>query len=269
MTASVSTRGMKKAYFSDEERERMYVETLNIYIDGIMQNEAQDIVFAENSGWDLEHLKSQLHPYDSRRLIFISLPPECFDISKGKGYNELLMMNMAIEQCRVLLDAGGFVKVTGRYPFYNLSYFVDQASKAIENGSVLYCDVKDHRLYDWLRLGWSGHSFYAPLYGVRIDYYLQSIAPRYKDLNDYDGHMVEGELYKLMKQEMAHGISKWRGDIGRGKIVARFKREPVCGGLQGSRIAAVSFALDQNDWKSKLKRFIGNSIRILTPWFWF
>lgn len=269
MTASVSTRGMKKAYFSDEERESMYVDTLNFYIDGIMKNEAQSIIFAENSGWDMEHLKRRLHPYDMDRLLFVSLPPDSFDISKGKGYNELLMMNMAVDQSQIIKDAGGFVKVTGRYPFYNLAYFVDKATQAIENGKVLYCDVKDHRLYDWFRLGWSGHSFYAPLYGVRLDYYLQNIAPRYKEMNDYDGHLVEGVLFELMKQEMTHGVCKWRGDIGNGKIIARFKREPVCGGLQGSRIAAVSFSLDQNDWKSKLKRFIGNSIRILTPWFWF
>ena len=269
MTALVSTRGMKKAFFSDEERERMYVETLNYYIKSLLANENQSIVFAENSGWDMEHLKGQLNEYDPNRLIFISLSPELFDISKGKGYNELLMMNMAIRESPVIQDAVGFVKVTGRYPIFNLSYFVEKATDALALGKVLYCDIKDHKIYDWLRLGWEGHSFFSLLYGVRNDYYWQHIAPKYTELNDYDGHLVEGMLYNLMVEENALGRYKWRGETGGGRVSARFKREPICGGLQGSRISAWSFSADQNDWKSQVKRFAGNCIRCLTPWFWF
>ena len=227
MTASVSTRGMKNAYYSDEERERMYVETLNYYIKHLMSDVRQSIVFCDNSGWDLNHLMLNLlnlDSYDSNRLTFISLPPESFDISKGKGYNELLMMNMAVSKSQTIQDAGGFVKVTGRYPVYNLPYFVKKATEALKDGKVMYCDVKDHHIYDWLRLGWSGHSFYSVLYGVSNEYYMQNIAPKYKILNDYDGPLVEEMLYQLMNEESSHGKSKWRGEIGDGKIIARFKR---------------------------------------------
>jgi len=151
----------------------MYVETLNYYIHVLLSDKRQHIVFAENSGWNMDHLKEQLIDYDSDRLLFISLSPELFDISKGKGYNELLMMNMAISDSQVIQDAGGFVKVTGRYPIYNILYFVKKATSALESGKDLYCDVKDHSLYDRLRLGWSGHSFYSVLYGGRNDYYWQ------------------------------------------------------------------------------------------------
>lgn len=268
MTASVSTRGMKEAYYSAEERELMYIETLNYYIKTIMSNPGQCIVFAENSGWDLEHLKAQLNHFDPDRLTFISLHPDLFDISKGKGYNELLMMNLAIEESEIIEQAGGFVKVTGRYPIYNLPYYVEKATEALDNGKVLYCDVKDHRIYDFLRLGWTGHSFYSVLYGVSNEYYLHNIGPKYKVLNDYDNRLVEGMLYQLIVDESKNGRNRWRGEIG-DKIIARFKREPVCGGLQGSRMTAWSFSADQNSLKSKVKRWIGNSFRILLPWVWF
>ena len=269
MTASVSTRGMKNAYYSDEEREHMYVETLNYYIKHVMSDVRQCVVFVDNSGWDLDHLKAQLDSFDSNRLTFISLSPESFDISKGKGYNELLMMNMAVNKSQTIQDARGFVKVTGRYPIYNLPYFVKKATEALEDGKVMFCDVKDHHIYDWLRLGWSGHGFYSVLYGVSNAYYLQNIAPRYQVLNDYEGPLVEEMLYQLMNEESIHGKNKWRGEIGDGKIIARFKREPICGGLQGSRMSAWSFSVDQNDWKSKIKRGIGNGFRLLLPWVWF
>jgi len=87
-------------------------------------------------------------------------------------------------------------------------------------------------------------------------------------LNDYDGRLIEGMLFQMMEEEMNFGRNKWRGEVG-GGIIARFKREPICGGFQGSRISAWSFSANQNDWKSKLKRFIGNCIRCLMPWFWF
>ena len=268
MTASVSTRGMKDAYYAAEEREMMYIETLNYYIETVMSDPNQHIVFAENSGWNLEHLKAQLNHFDPERLTFISLDPDLFDISKGKGYNELLMMNLAIEESEIITRSGGFVKVTGRYPIYNLPYYIKEASDAFENGKVLYCDVKDHNIYDFLRLGWTGHSFYSVLYGVKNEYYFHNIGPKYKELNDYDNRLVEGMLYQLIVDESKSGRNWWRGEIG-DRIIARFKREPVCGGLQGSRMAAWSFSADQNNLKSKIKRGIGNGFRIILPWIWF
>lgn len=54
MSASVSTRGMKDAYYSDEERENMYLSALEFYTTKLFKgNNEQKIVFAENSGWNL------------------------------------------------------------------------------------------------------------------------------------------------------------------------------------------------------------------------
>ena len=146
MTASVSTRGMKGARYTDEERERMYVEALTFYIHHLLRADPQQvIVFVENSGWDLQRIQRLLPPFDHARLDFISLPPDAFDVSQGKGYNELLLINMAVECSAFIWEAGAFFKVTGRYPIFNLALFIAEAAEAINRGAVWYCDVKDHR----------------------------------------------------------------------------------------------------------------------------
>lgn len=59
LTASVSTRGMKGALFSDEEREQMYISTLAFYINKM---QGVKLIFAENSGWNLNVFKQKLPP---------------------------------------------------------------------------------------------------------------------------------------------------------------------------------------------------------------
>lgn len=144
-------------------------------------------MFAENSGWDLESIKRQLPAYEDKRIEFISLDPADFDISRGKGYNDMLIINKVMERSEKTKCAGAFFKVTGRYPVYNMGYFLREGSKAIyEKGIDLYCDIKDHKLYDWLRLGWNGHSFECRLFGVTREWYMTEMASLYNDCYDFD-----------------------------------------------------------------------------------
>ena len=258
MTASVSTRGMKGACFSDEEREMMYVSALSFYIDNLLLSDNRyTIVFADNSGWDLNRIIAKVPDYDKERIEFISLSPDEFDISKGKGYNELLLISKAIEKSVLIKNSGCFFKVTGRYPIYNIRRFIDKADKFInqENGD-LYADIKDHKLYDWLRLGWNGHSFDCRLFGVKVDYYLKYIGPLYVYCNDYNGNLLEGVLFDFVKHN-------------KGKMSLRFDREAHFGGLEGSNVNAVSFSKEQDSLKGQVKRMVGNSTRIFIPWFKF
>lgn len=205
MTASVSTRGMKGACFTDAEREDMYVGALAYYAASILPKYSeQRLVFAENSGWDLDalalKLKEKLNGYDENRIEFIALQPEDFDISRGKGYNEMLLISKAAEQSKFISKSRGFFKVTGRYPVYNLDYFVSTASKRIyEKGYDMYCDIKDHKLYDWLRLGWNGHSFECRLFGITTAYWNKQFAKHYTDCNDYKGQLMEGVMFTTVK----------------------------------------------------------------------
>ena len=156
-------------------------------------------------------------------------------------------------------EAGGFFKVTGRYPIYNIKYFIDYASKFIlEYKGHLYIDIKDHNLYDRLGLGWCDHSADVRMFAASLSFYNEFIGNRYTELNDYKGLLLEGLMYDVVKP-MIH----------RSDVICRFKKEPHFGGLEGSNVAALSFSKNQESLKGKLKRFLGNVIRLFFPRFWF
>lgn len=255
MTASVSTRGMAGARFTDSEREAMYIETLACYRRLLDRQPERRIVFAENSGWPLDKLKAVMAGYDGR-VEFLSFAPGEFDNSRGKGYNEVRLMNRAITGSRFIGEAGCFFKVTGRYPVYNIGYFLRQADRKLGRGYRLYCDIKDHRLYDWLRTGWCGHSFDCRFFAMTVSEWDKAVMPDSEIIDDYKGPLLEEYLFDRLRHP---GF----------KACRRFRREPVMGGTEGSVVDAASFSADHNSGKAKFKILSGNIIRTLTPWFWF
>lgn len=124
---------------------------------------------------------------------------------------------------------------------------------------TLYCDIKDHNLYDWLRLGWCGHSFDCRVWAITVERFQREVAPLYSEVNDYGKNMrlLEEVLFDYVKQS------------SRDSMEVRFKREPVFGGFEGSVVDALSFSKNQQSVKSRFKRLVGNSIRIFMPWFYF
>lgn len=273
MTASISTRGMKGACFSDKERYSMYLDTLKYYISKFLKESTLfvpiKLVFVDNSGWNLESLYTDLKNHFSTKILesnveFISLSPDLFDISKGKGYNELLMINMAIDKSVFITEIGAFFKVTGRYPILNLPRFVSTTIKAFDNGFSFYCDVKCHDLYRRLGLNWNSHTFEARLWGSTVEFYKKNIQSLYINCYDYDGRFVECILH----DELCRMTDGFKHNKEAGMIV-RFSREARFGGIEGSTSSATSFSKDQQSFKSRVKIMIGNFFRIFTPWFKF
>ena len=265
MTASVSTRGMKGADFSDAEREAMYVTTIRYYLEVLLKKDQErKIVFADNSGWDLGRIKAQFSEAPDNRIEFISLDVNDFDISKGKGYNETILINKAIERSNVVRSVGAFMKVTGRYPIFNLGYYLKEADRFIANGGLYYGDMKDHKLYDAIFPGntakWNGHAAYTVLFATTVDFWREHLSPLLPKINDYTGDWIECVWYRE--------LIKWRNNKDK-HVSLRFKREPICGGLQGSVGDTFAFTKDNNSAKAKVMRFVGNCIRAFTPWFWF
>ena len=266
MTASISTRGMKGANFSDAEREQMYLETIEFYIrDLLSQDKGRQIVFVENSGWNLDSFKAKIKSLPNEQVEFISLNPSDFDVSKGKGYNELILINQTIDKSGILQGAGAFMKVTGRYPIYNIGYFLQKAEKYIfEQGGQFYGDIKDHKVYDFLfpnnTAKWNGHAAYTVLFATTISFYKEKLGPLYDRCNDYQGRWVECVWYDALKA--------YRGEKDSG-VSLRFAREPICGGFQGSSAQTIAFSKSNQSLKSNIMRFVGNCIRTFMPWFWF
>lgn len=262
LTASVSTRGMVGADFNASEREQMYLETLRFYGREILSADAeQPLVFAENSGWDLKAMAAKLPPELARRIEWIAVDPSRCDISRGKGYNEILLIDSAVRQSSAIAAAGAFLKVTGRYPVFNLRYFLRSARDFLAAGGAFYGDMKDHRVFDWLRTGWNGHAAYTVLFGTTVDFWRRRLADSYQACNDYTDDLIENVWYRL--------LVGYRHKQSSDRVSLRFRREPVCGGVQGSNLAAITFAKSNRSLKSRCIRFVGNAIRLLTPWFWF
>ena len=264
MTASVSTRGMKGADFSDVEREKMYLETLEYYLRDFS---GRKIVFVENSGWDLVAFKTKVKVAATAlaRVEFLSLDPDEFDVSKGKGYNELQMISKAILRSSAIRATGAFMKVTGRYPIYNLGYYLERGEHYLfGKGYHYYGDIKDHKVFDFLfpnnTKKWNGHAAYTVLFATTVDFYMTNLGPRYVDCYDYDYNFVENVWFKVLKP--------YRGKAD-SKVQLRFRREPICGGLQGSNAQTIGFSKSNQSIKAKVARLVGNCIRWFMPWFWF
>ncbi len=256
MTASVDTRGMKGAMFAAQDREKMYVETIRFYLDTLCHDPRQKIVFCDNSGWDLASLREKVGG-TSDAVEWLSLDPNDFDISRGKGYNEMLLMMQAVERSHFIREAGAFFKVTGRYPIYNLGYLVKRASRAIyKDGIKWYCDIKDHPLYDWLRLGWNGHDADARLFAVTNDYYRTHLAPLTEQNDEYSGISIEHIFFRAVKAADPKDV------------IDRFPREPHFGGQTacGNSTPTWTWNPNQNCPLERAKRFVGNCIRIFLPW---
>lgn len=259
MTASVDTRGMSHARFSTKEREEMYLNTLQLYGRKLLDKGNYTLVFADNSGWDLGRLKAGLPEKYLHKIEFLSFDPADFDISRGKGYNEVLLMQAAIEQSVYIRRAQAFLKVTGRYPVHNIRYFLDYGSREImEKGKELYIDIKDHNLYRKLGLNWCSRFADVRLFGVTSAFFLRYVATENHTLNDMEGKLLEGLMYNVIKPRMESR-----------QLVYRFNREPRFGGREGTLIPAFSFDEDQRSFKSRLKRLTGNILRLVAPGFLF
>lgn len=259
MTASVDTHGMSQARFSPQQREEMYINVLRFYGKKLLDKSNYTLVFVENSGWDLNRIKAALPEKYLQKTEFLALDPQQFDISRGKGYNEVLLIKTAIEQSVTLQKHQAFLKVTGRYPVFNIRYFLDYGSREIlEKGKDLYIDIKDHSLYGKLGLNWCSRFADVRLFGVTNTFFLNYVATEKHHLNDSEGKMFEGLMYNLIKPRMDDR-----------QLVYRFNREPRYGGLEGTLIPAFSFAENQNSFKSRVKRLTGNMLRLVAPDFLF
>ena len=134
LTASVDTKGMQGAKFSAPERESMYVNTLNYYINDFSKRGGQyHLVFAENSGWNKDSILSKLKNSQNVSIEYISLDADDYDISKGKSYNEMLLIDQATELSASINEAGCFFKLTGRYPIKNLNALLSEVERYSRN----------------------------------------------------------------------------------------------------------------------------------------
>lgn len=261
LTASVDTRGMKGAMFSAEDREQMYVSTLNYYIDLFSKRSVPiSMVFAENSGWDLMKMAKNIHESEFVEIEYISFKPTEFDQTKGKSYNELLMMQKAIDSSRTIQAKGRFVKLTGRFPIINLDKLIKELY--IRGGETLdfFGDCKDHKVYDRLGMKINGHSGESRFYAMSLKFWNMYFQNCYKKLNDFEGRNIEGYLL---------GVK--RNTYGQPNVVWRLHTQPHFSGKGGHNIGkglAFFHSTDNDSSIMAFKRGLRQMFRWVLPWWW-
>lgn len=262
LTASVDTRGMKGAKFSAEEREGMYVDTLNYYISNLSKRDGFfTLVFAENSGWNKDSVIGKLKGSTNVKVEYEALQPELFDQTKGKSYNEMLILDLVSASNRSIREAGGFFKLTGRFPILNLYSLMREVEKHNSGGQMqLYQDCKDHNVYEWLHLPINGHAAECRYYAVSLEFYDRNIRKKYKILNDFEGRSVEWFFLQVIREHRhEHGV------------YGRFRTQAHLTGAGGHSLGkGVSFfySTDNDSTVMKVKRGIRQLLRWVMPWWW-
>lgn len=261
LTASVDTRGMSGAKFAALEREKMYVDTLNYYIDDLGERDGIfELVFAENSGWNKHSILSKLHSSDNVYIEYISIDYNLFDQKKGKGYNEMLMLDIASEQSSTIQNYGAFFKLTGRFPILNLYALLKEVEKRGGENMQFYGDCKDHNLYDWLRMPINGHAGECRYYAVSLVFWNKYFRNQYVNLDDFKGPLIENFFLDVMRRT--------KGVIG---VNCRFETQAQFSGNGGHSLGdGLSFFYSTNNDSAlmKFKRSLRQIVRWCFPWWW-
>lgn len=245
--------------FSVEERMKMYEETLDYYAKKI--GKKYPIVFVENSDISIEHWKEkyqdkldmeilQFNPLDKKKS-------EGFDISKGKGYNEYLMISKGVLMSEKLKYCTHFLKITGRYAMLNICNVIQEVEKRAGN-KVFYDDVKDTKIYDIIgrkntdSAHWADSRFFV----ASIPYYKQNMLDFYKQMNEYKGKNAESCLFDLYKEQK-----------GNSKFLFRFQTQVQFDGQCG--LVTANFSEEYNSPKARIKNFVRQLLRYVFPNIWF
>ena len=259
LTGTVSP-SVKGGSFTPAERFDMYTSTLDFYARTI--GKSNPIFFFENSNADLSEWNQRYK--DSLDLSVIQFRPDTdqyngFDNSKGKGYNEYLMIKKGLSKAYNTLPISNlthFLKITGRYPMLNIKKILAEGERRLKAGNLVFIgDIKDTCVYkligkDTLSSHWGDSRFFI----AEINYYLNSMVNCYKEMNDYEeGHWAEHYFLRLSRE--------FRHDA---RFRFRFRTQVRFGGVSG---AATNTSYDSK--ANRLKASIRQVGRILFPNIWF
>lgn len=194
LTATIKVQVLQ-GNFSAEERMQMYSSTLHYYSKVI--GHRYPIVFLENSDYDLYELRQEFE--GKLDIEFIQLHPNGdipFEPSKGKGYNEYLMIG-GVDKSEKLCSCTHFLKITGRYPMLNILSIVNEIEKRCMSLSFM-CDIKETRLFNIIGYNNDGYWRDSRFWATNIEFYKKELIDCYKWMDDsLRGRFAEDYLYQL------------------------------------------------------------------------
>jgi hypothetical protein len=190
-----------------------YQRALGTYLDMLEAGTFDQIVFAENSNYDLYSLKQLVDARGlSERVDFVSFTGLDFEPSKGRGYGEFKMVDHAMAHSKMLIELHDAVvwKCTGRYVVRNLKEIMRTAG---DFDLLCHCKNFPIRWCELFLMAWNARG-YAGL--------VRGMYPKLANDIHPPGHSTEEALFRRLVDEPPLGL----------RVVPRFKRHPMVEGIR-------------------------------------
>jgi hypothetical protein len=175
MTACINP-GSTNVHRSDPEvRLKDYENSLKFWL-GINDSRIKNIIFIDNSGYSLDSLKSIFNSYNpwNRNCEFISL--NCNDIPPRihYGYAEFKLLDLGLEQSKIIQASDYIIKATGRYQFPAISRLLNHLPQKYQ----VVADTRDVSRF----VPYPRKNVTVALIILSIDFYQQYLRELYKEM---------------------------------------------------------------------------------------
>lgn len=262
MTATITPRNCPDAQFEPWERRRRYLAAFRYYLEKIGVGMYDGIVFAENSGEELDDFAHAIPLHLKQSVELLSAPPEIFPANLRKN-NEFLLLDYAVDHSMLMKNGvSGFFKVTGRYYLRNIKSLMRDVRSSCDN-LQLYCDQRDHRLYSSLGMKRTERDGDTRFFFSSIQFWRDNFYGYFRRHPEW--RRVEDIMFEVAEQHYDDERCRFR-----------FRHQPLLGGNQysgsqgqsvicmGVRIPPrIYFAIYYIRWS------IESLLRKIAPNFWF
>lgn len=250
LTATVNPKGMQGASFSVEDRAQMYVEAVRFYVSkGLL------VVFAENSG-QVDVVRKAL---PEAEVEWLDVSDADYDQARGKGYNETILIQKAIELSQSIQKSGCFFKVTGRLKVLNIDSLLQECTQRMP--LKFLADCKDHGVYDALHMPINGHAGECRYWFATSDFFLTRMLPHLNRMNDYSNPPF------LAEDAMLAVCRETRGQSG---CKDRFRTQARISGRGGHNLGkglSFFYSTDNDSIALRFKCGLRQVLRLVLP-FW-
>lgn len=214
-----------------------------IFANQILEHVVYPVEFLSKlRGW----LRAEAAACSTTPIEFLSFEGNDFPREFDKGFGEHRLLRYAVDHSESARKFPYIAKMTGRHYLTNLSDILARVRGPID----FLCDLRDHPLYEWLRL--PQHC------GRHCDTRFFVFAPEFFRRNLYtltDAHaggawFIERHYYDAVKP------------LDDGKLVrCRLPVEPHYRGTAGH------WGKDYSSWRCRAKESARGTLRLLCPWF--
>lgn len=255
LTATVNPKGMQGACFSVSERANMYAEAVSFYVAKDCQ-----VVFAENSG-EMDAVMQLLPAEVVSKVEWVNTASDEYDQSRGKGFNEVILLRECIAKSNIIQQTECFFKLTGRLKMQNITVMLNECTSRGSGKNLQFlADCKDHKVYEWLHMPINGHVGECRYWYASTDFFHKMMAPRVNELNDFGDHVFLAEDLMLDVCRKSRNI---KGCFDRFRTQARISGK---GGHDLGKGWSFFYSTDNDSVALKVKCGLRQALRWLIPW---